>query len=706
MAKSIVQKSFFLILSVTSVFIAIYFTNRVDFIHGFIFEKDELLLFPLKLARIEPLGFAGNLLGSFVVAVLLSLAYISVGCFLIWQLIKGETKELTLLSWAAILCSAFVAGHAIFSIILVCLAAIGKFTIEILIILLIVGFVIGLPFFQKIFLLLPRNGKTNLSEILESNDYKWILGLSVAIIFLCLLYSSSRVSYDAVAFYFSDEKITALTNHIQYFQNNDFVASSFQAGISYAALIKLSGEQAARIYTWINALVIIVFSLAVGEKVGLSKQARLIALALLLTSTAFLDLTGDGKVEIISTAAVMAAVYWAISNNEKKSTVIFFLTGLFAGLAIASRIYNAFLMPTFIGIYYLRKTSLNRAGILSLLKSFLWIGAGGFSIMISHLLINWMIFGDPLAFLKNLQTLDSAEKWHWTIDPKNIWIIRLLYPLSVTFLNIPQSDGNISPLLICALAGILLRIGKKGIGFTKPLLEITLAAIVTLAIWLFLIYTVFEIRYILFLWIVLFMSVAVAIENFLSIQDLLLKRFMQLILIFLLSYSAVRVAFIAIDTYSPVDKFGNPHCYEYSYCDILEPINQSAPPGSRVLALSAFKYYLRSDLLVCASKHEEYSILQPLSFKDEDAFWTEVYRQGYQYVVYEKLHASEHLRFGIEPDPSRTPPWLKLEPIHGKPGDDKVSYAIHVQNPPIKAENICAQNEAGIWEVQNLGNPH
>ena len=705
MTKSIIQKSFFLIWAITSIFIVVCLTNRVDFIHGFVFQKDELLLFPLKLARIEPLGFVWNLLRSFLYAALLSVAYGSFGSIVIWQLIKGEVRQHTILSWAAVLCSAFVTGHAVFSIIFIYLAAIDKFTAGLLIFCLAVGFIIGLPFLRKLLVLLPDNRKIELGEIFESNDYKWTFVLSITVFFLCLMYTSSRISYDAVAFYFSDEKITALTNHIQFFQNDVFVASSFQAGISYAALIKISGEQAARVYPWINALVIIVFSLAIGEKVGLSKRARVIVLALVLTSTAFLDLTGDGKVEIIGTTAAMASVYWAINNADRRAKAVFFLIGLFAGVAIASRIYNAFLVPAFIGIYYLTQIySSKRSEIPGLLKSlFLWVGAGIFCIMISHLYINWIILGDAFAFLKNFHALDSTDKWYWTIDPKNIWVIRLLYPLTATFINSPQSDGSISPLVICALAGILLRI-KRGTQITKPLLEITVAAIIALVFWLCIIYTVFEIRYVLFLWVLLFMPIAVTIENFLSTQDILLKRFIQLLLVFLLSYSAIRVAFISIDTYSPVDELGNPHCYDYSYCDSLEPINKSASAGSRVLALSAFKYYLRSDLLLCASKHEEYSALQPLSFQDINAFWTEVYRQGYQYVVYEKLHTSQHLRFGIEPDPNKTPPWLKLEALYGKPGDDIVSYKINVYNPPVKIESTCVENEPGTWEVQSLTN--
>ena len=697
------KKVLFITVSVISIFTFIYFTNQYDFIHGINFDKNEFLMFPGKIMRIAPLGYAIDLMGSFTIAVLFSFCCISLGAFLIWHFVKNEAvpEPLTFSAWVAIVCTAFLAGHALFSLIFILLGVLHLFTVAFLLPLMLLGFIIGLPFARKMLALLPAQKNLELLEAYKRNDYRLMFILSIAIVVLSLLYSSSRLSYDAVAFYFSDEKITALTNHIQFFQDNYFVASSFQTGISYAALIKFSGEQAARIYTWINGLVLIVFSLAIAEKVGLSKQARLIALILLITSSAFLDLTGDGKVDIISTAAAMAAVYWAISNADKRVKPISILTGLLTGLAIASRPYNAFLVCAFIGIYYILKTYSNKSfKVIRLIKPALWIGLGVFCLVISHLVINWIILGDPLAMIKNLQAYNSPDKWHWTIPPNYLWIIRLLYPVSVTFINIPQSDGNISPLFICALTGMMLGIVK--IKLEKPLGLITLASMLTLVVWLCLIFTVFEIRYVLFLWVLLFMPIANGIESLLAGEDFFLKRFAQSMLVLLLFFSVLRTTFISIDTYSPADQSGNSHCDGYAYCDLLIPINNLAPVGTRVLMLSAYRYYLRSDLFLCSSKHEEYDILQNLSRQDKNAFWLEVYRQGYKYIAYEKNYSTVHLKLGIEPGPNETPSWMKLQPIYGKPGGDVVSYKIEINNPPVKVEQTCAKNESGIWEIQSL----
>lgn len=116
------------------------------------------------------------------------------------------------------------------------------------------------------------------------------------------MYTSARLSYDSVAFYFSDAKITALTGISQSYAHDLFVVSSFHAGVSYSALILTFGDQAARMFSWVNGLVIIIFALALGEQFGLSKSSKRILLALLMTTTAFIDLFGDGKIDLTTSA--------------------------------------------------------------------------------------------------------------------------------------------------------------------------------------------------------------------------------------------------------------------------------------------------------------------------------------------------------------------------------------------------------------------
>lgn len=98
-------------------------------------------------------------------------------------------------------------------------------------------------------------------------------------------------------------------------------------------------------------------------------------------------------------------------------------------------------------------------------------------------------------------------------------------------------------------------------------------------------------------------------------------------------------------------------------------LNETANQGERVLTLSAFRYYLRTDLFFLLHQNNEYNIFRNLTARDTEEFWLEVLRQGYEYIAYEKEYADGHVKLKITPDPDNAPEWIELVPIFGDPGD-------------------------------------
>ncbi|GAB4492548.1 MAG: hypothetical protein Fur0016_24640 [Anaerolineales bacterium] len=531
----------------------------------------------------------------------------------------------------------------------------------------------------------------------------WSLPWWLFFIFISALgFSSTRLSYDAVAYYFSQARLMAITGQAKLYSFSDaFVVSSLHPEILFAALIQIFGDQAARLLSWVNGAVILLAGWEIGKLVGLSKPARLYFLTLLLTSTAFVDLLGDGKVELISTAPIVVALWWMIDSLQHPSRRHFLLIGALLGFAIIARPYNIFLVPVFTILFYLFQTwpVLRAQGLKAALyftRPLLWMFPTLLLMGAFHLWQNDLWLGSPLAPLTYARELDSGD-WQWQFDPASLNILRLFYPLTVTFMNTPQSLGNISPLFVGFLPFLLFSGIRASIRFSESLRSLLLGALLTLILWITIFFTVVEIRYVFFLWIVFFLFGAQVIEETLQALPKGYQAILRAALTLLLSFILVRTLVISLATYSPIDANGQAHCYDIAFCTFLDPLNENAAEGERVFVLNAYRYYLRPDLFACSSQAQEYAPLQSLAKENDGTFWAELYRQGFQYLTYEKNFAEFHSHFGTIPPVESAPEWLNVEMISSD-GNQRI-YKLHVNSPHFSPLNTCTQTNNGIWQV-------
>jgi len=655
-----------------------------------------------KLGRFSPLQDTIDLIWSFVGLLFFSAACTSLGVFVMEKIeINREAVSTTVLEKLAFLATGFLIGHAIFSSIFLLFSGLYKIVPAHTILLLSVGLLVGVRSALKRFLQAGRDAISSWREEERSRIEKIFVYLCAGIIFLSLLYSTARISYDSTAVYFSDAKLTAYTQQLNFFTYDSFVASLFQSAIQYTVMIQLFGDQSARMVSWIFGIVFLVFTLALGQKLGLPKRAQPILLVLLLTTTAFLDLAGDGKVDIMSSAPAIATVYWMVVEGQDRnpSKSVQLVTGILIGFAIVARPFNAFLLGIILILFYLQRLYIGFGfkplSYAALASSIFWMSIGVLGFGIYHLFVNWIILGDPLAFLTNFAKVDPT-KGPWDYDPDKILLTRLLIPFVATFYNSPQTLGNISPLLVAFLPALLIRDIRSRAKLTKDLYVLSAITIITIILWIFMFFTVYEIRYILFIWALLFIPSALLINTVLDHADVIFNNLVSALMISLLLFFLVRTIYISLDTYSPVDKMGNPQCF----CNYLGRINNAAKSGERVLTLSAFRYYLRSDLFACSTGPDEYVKLRNEASASSEAFWQEVYKQGYKYITYEREYTVRHVQLGIIPGPENTPEWLELQPIYGQPGDPNVDYQINVLTPPNQTPTSCQQNTLGIWEIR------
>jgi hypothetical protein len=699
---AILKKSMALAWIVFCIFLYTYYSSRFSVLHGTILDNIGSL--PAKLGDFRAVDYAADLFTALLGITLFSMASLSAGALLVSRFmvpneeLDGPSPYLFLSRAGA----AFLAGHWLFSCLFMVLAKAEKLNPAPVAGVLMVGFLAGLIPTTRIFILPVMKKRLGPFSKPGEKDHRAIWWLSLGILFFSLMLTSSRLGYDSVYIYFSDPKLTALSGKLNFFLNDLFVVSSFQTGIEYSANMLLFGDQAARMFTWVSGCLVVAFSLGIAQRVGLSNSAKAMLLALIMSSTAFTDLLGDGKVDLTNSAIVLASVYWMTAGDRKSDRL---LAGFFAGLAMATRPYNIFLLAVFIATLYLLRAGSTRGTsvghqLKALWGALFWIGVGSILPLAVHLAENWLFLGDPFAMLANTQNITS-EKWQWTIDPQTLFLMRLTYPFVVTFVNNSQSIGSITPLFLAILPCLLIEDVRKKVILGRPLIGLLIASLITLLLWITLFFTIMETRYVFFIWITLFIPAAEVLAAALNTMGRVFQGVIYALVLILLGFLFFRTLYIALDTYSPLDPQGNPQCSGFVFCDYLAPINDEAPSGERVLSLLAYRYYLRTDLFACSTKTEEYDLLRDASAQDTESFWEEVYRQGYVYIAYEENYTVRHLYMDFVPDPAHTPGWLKLETLYGGPQSKVAAYRIVVSQPPVTKEKICTSAN-GRWEVTEM----
>jgi hypothetical protein len=316
-----------------------------------------------------------------------------------------------------------------------------------------------------------------------------------------------------------------------------------------------------------------------------------------------------------------------------------------------------------------------------------------------HLVENWLFLKNPVAPLAYAQGLSTTD-WQWQFDPANLTLYRMFYPFTLTYLNSAQSLGNISPLLIAFLPFLFVKSVRKNIRISSRLFWLSLIAGLTLLLWITLTFTVVEIRYVLFLWVILFLAIAQMLESAIQhvgtfVRPLLLSS----VMIFLAVMSA-RTLMIALSAYFPVDD--TRRCPDSNLCVFLETLNQPARPGDRVFVLHGYRYYLRPDLFACSSRVDEYPALEVLARQTSPDFWAEVYRQGFRFIIFEQHLSVDRYGFGKLPSPDIAPGWMKVKVLYSSTNATQRIYQLEVINAPIQPEIVCKQDAQGIWQLTYL----
>ena len=653
----------------------------------------EFSTLPEKLSRINYPKFILDLLTSLFGMIFYGLSCVSTGAIFasIFHLSIATKDDDTFSVWVLIP-TYFLIGNAIFSVLLLSLASTISLSPIFSFVILSVGLLSGITKFKGF----------NIPTLQINDGYeKAMIIFSLILMTATIIQSSARLSYDASSMYFAMAKLSAIRNHAEIYTQNSFPISTLHSVTQYIAVIQIFGDQAARLISWLFGALLIPTALALAKIVRSSVLVRRILPILILTSTAFVDQMGDGKVDLLGTAYSLTAVYWFVANTTKRQhdQHLYLLSGFFIGFASILRPYNTFLIGVFVLIYITQELRFTREFLCQTVWKLIWMALGAVSFALFHFLINKIILNSPFAFLNSLTNINPTAG-PWDYKPESERLQKYLYLFVITFKNSGASLGNITPLVIVFLPALAMQDTRKKLKSHKEANRLAISAGLTLLVWIILIFSVVEVRYVLFLWVILFIFVAEIISGILEIQNSTLRGTTLSSIFVLLGFILIRSVYISFSTYSPLDMQKNPHCFDNVLCNHFTPINEIASKGERVLTLSAFRYYMRTDLFACSTTMDEYRELRELSYGTTESFWQTVYQMGYSYVAFDEEYARRHLIFSDSPF-SNLPDWVELSPLITTSQHPRIAaYELNVSNPPVNAETVCRRDGSGNWRLQ------
>ena len=129
------------------------------------------------------------------------------------------------------------------------------------------------------------------------------------------------------------------------------------------------------------------------------------------------------------------------------------------------------------------------------------------------------------------------------------------------------------------------------------------------------------------------------------------------------------------------------------FCEGMNIINRTAPPGARVYSVLSYKYYLRPDLIQCSYDHRTV----PFLGSTEEERWRWFYDQGYSFILPDPSGNPGHLLHDL----ANPPPWVVI--TRYRPDDPNgpiyVSYDLTKGGPTTPPQVACQRTGRDAWDI-------
>jgi hypothetical protein len=307
-----------------------------------------------------------------------------------------------------------------------------------------------------------------------------------------------------------------------------------------------------------------------------------------------------------------------------------------------------------------------------------------------------VLFGEPLAPLISRNGAAITEQvW---FDAEVTRRIVLTYPFAVTYGQYPMQGGNISALVL-AYAPLVLLMGHVHRRLMEsPLVQLSVAALVGVVLWVILRPAVIAPRF-LMASLLAFVPLAVGSAERVLRQEgrsnaLRLGVWLSAAVVLLVSLSTIRLPLQNALSYMAGDVS---ECdFEASNldgsCRTSALVNAQADHGARVYLATYYRYWLRPDLLQCLPTMDE--LTRPTTIVLPQERWAYLYQQGFRFLIFDTL---THRTYADALRPEDVPDWLEVVRLFEK--DSFLAYRLDSKDPAQQPKVSCQPVTDRIWQA-------
>ena len=532
---------------------------------------------------------------------------------------------------------------------------------------------------------------------LETLSWKVTIGATLVICLIWLpfwfpLETSGSRYYMAIA------KVISASEHLKVLPGYEEVASlGMQGEVQFAALMTLGSPESTQFFSWLTFVAGCVLLLALGRQVGLKRRGQWITLTMVFTSSAVILLSGSGKTDLYGAAFAFAAYYWAFRLDEENRTQASILIGLFSGMAVMAKLnYAVNFLPSLAliliwKIFLLPGLKITKEQLLP----FLIMGIGGLLIAVQMPIKNQILFGDPLAAFHSGGI--SSQVWYGAETIRRVYT---LLPLSLTFGAFWGQGGGLSPLILAFLP-LLFFLPKQKYWLRNSLFVLSFTAIFGLVCWFIFYPSNFALRYFMACVLLLVLPVAKIATDFASLGKSN-GQLIHLSIIIYMVYTILGYISYPIETGTTFRQIatGEANCSnENIRCLITNQVNNELPHGERIFTYTRHRYWLRPDLIQCASTTEELNNFASIS--SSDLRWRYLVGRGFHIIFFENRNTT--IPNIIRKDLKEIPRWLKITMLQ----NDQNIFYINLSPAEYAPTHLfdCKQTVPPSWDVFEISSP-